>query len=105
VLLHTSWQFRGLAGVVTLLTGMIVISGLVGRYLFTAIPRAPEGPEGYEPAPGYGSENLDWEPDEPSSARRALAVWYIFHIPLGAVLFLASFVHIAGALYYATFLR
>ncbi|NNJ09775.1 hypothetical protein EKD04_005500 [Chloroflexales bacterium ZM16-3] len=45
VLLHTAWQFNGLAGVVTLLTVVVVGSGIVGRYLYTAIPRTVEGAE------------------------------------------------------------
>ena len=32
VLLHSSWKFNGLAGIVMLLTVLIVISGFVGRY-------------------------------------------------------------------------
>ncbi len=45
VLLHTAWQFQGLAGVVTLLTAAVVGSGFVGRYLYTAIPRTVDGAE------------------------------------------------------------
>lgn len=45
VLLHTSWRFNGLAGVVTLLTLLIVFSGFVGRYIYTAVPRAADGVE------------------------------------------------------------
>ncbi|RPI81059.1 MAG: hypothetical protein EHM41_21440 [Chloroflexi bacterium] len=43
VLLHTSWKFNGLAGVVLLLTVIIVISGFIGRYIYTAIPRTADG--------------------------------------------------------------
>ena len=43
VLLHTSWKFNGVAGVLTLLTVVIVISGFVGRYIYTAIPRTADG--------------------------------------------------------------
>lgn len=45
VLLHTSWKFNGLAGVVLLLTVIIVISGFFGRYIFTAVPRTADGVE------------------------------------------------------------
>ena len=45
VLLHTSWKFNGLAGVVMLLTVVVVISGFVGRYIYTAVPRTAEGVE------------------------------------------------------------
>ena len=43
VLLHASWRFNGLAGVVTLLTLLIVLSGFIGRYIYTAVPRTAEG--------------------------------------------------------------
>ena len=45
VLLHTSWKFNGLAGIVTLLTVIIVVSGFVGRYIYTAVPRTADGIE------------------------------------------------------------
>jgi hypothetical protein len=45
VLLHTSWQFNGLAGVLTLFTIVIVASGFIGRYIYTAIPRTADGAE------------------------------------------------------------
>ena len=45
VLLHTSWKFNGLAGLVTLLTVIIVASGFVGRYIYTAVPRTADGVE------------------------------------------------------------
>ena len=43
VLLHSSWKFNGLAGIVMLMTVIIVISGFVGRYFYTAIPRSVDG--------------------------------------------------------------
>jgi hypothetical protein len=42
-LLHSSWKFNGLAGILTLFTLVIVISGFVGRYFYTAVPRSTEG--------------------------------------------------------------
>lgn len=45
VLLHPGWQFKGLAGVLSLLTILIVISGFIGRYIYTAIPRTTDGVE------------------------------------------------------------
>ena len=45
VLLHSSWKFNGLAGIITLMTGMVVASGFVGRYIYTAIPRTADGIE------------------------------------------------------------
>ena len=45
VLLHSSWKFNGVAGVAMLLTGVIVISGFIGRYIYTAVPRGLDGVE------------------------------------------------------------
>lgn len=45
VLLHPGWQFQGLAGVLSLMTVLMVFSGFFGRYIYTAIPRAHNGAE------------------------------------------------------------
>jgi hypothetical protein len=95
VLLHTSWKFNGLAGVTTLFTVVIVISGFVGRYIYTRVPRTLDGME----IEGTLSEAALRQ------ARRLMALWHTVHIPIGMALFVASFVHIGAALYYATFLK
>lgn len=180
VLLHTSWKFGGIAGVVSLLTLVVVLSGVVGRYIYTAIPRTASGAEVQaaeltariaaadaqieewraarpelatalaerltEPpdAPGKGiavilrrrraerdlrrsweraqsrvdarfraelAQVEDWvrrrrmlrrQIDSLATARRLLAGWHAVHIPIGMALFTAAFIHIGGALYYAT---
>ena len=95
VLLHTSWKFNGIAGVTTLFTVIIVVSGFVGRYIFTRIPRTLDG---LEIEGTLSQEAL-------KQARRLLALWHAIHIPIGMVLFISAFVHIGAALYYATFLK
>jgi hypothetical protein len=95
VLLHSSWKFHGLAGVSTLFTVVIVISGFIGRYIYTRIPRTLDGLE----IEGTLSESALRQ------ARRLLALWHTIHIPIGMALFISAFVHIGAALYYATFLR
>lgn len=129
VLLHTSMRFWGLAGVAMLLTVVVVISGLVGRYLYTAVPRAVEGAEpdaldrliarfetsgkasadlamasastpGDVQAMPAGRRSVDRRPDRLASRRKALAVWRSVHVPLTWALFAAALVHMAGALYY-----
>ena len=95
VLLHTSWKFNGLAGVTTLFTVIIVISGFVGRYIFTRIPRTADGLE----IEGTLSEQAL------KHARRLMALWHTIHIPIGMALFVSAFVHISAALYYATLLK
>ena len=95
VLLHTSWKFNGIAGVTTLFTVIIVISGFIGRYIFTRIPRTLEG---LEIEGTISQEAL-------KQARRLLAFWHTIHIPIGMTLFVSAFVHIGAALYYATLLK
>jgi len=95
VLLHTSWKFNGLAGISTLFTVIIVVSGFVGRYIFTRIPRTLDG---LEIEGTLSQEAL-------KQTRRLMALWYTIHIPIGMALFISAFVHIGAALYYATFLK
>ena len=95
VLLHTSWKFNGLAGAVTLLTIIIVLSGIIGRYIYTRIPRTLDGLE----IEGTLSEAALRQ------ARQFMALWHTVHIPIGMALFVSAFVHIGAALYYATLLR
>lgn len=45
VLLHSAWKFNGLAGIVLLLTVIIVLSGFIGRYIYTTVPRTADGVE------------------------------------------------------------
>jgi hypothetical protein len=43
VFLHAAWSFNGLAGVLTAMTAVVVASGFIGRYIYTAIPRTADG--------------------------------------------------------------
>lgn len=86
VLLHTAMKFEGLAGLAMLLTVIVVVSGLVGRYIYTAVPRTA------------GSDGV-------ATKRRVLATWHTVHLPLTWALFAAAFVHVVAALYYATLQR
>jgi hypothetical protein len=95
VLLHTAWKFNGIAGVTTLFTVIIVVSGFIGRYIFTRIPRTLDG---LEIEGTLSQEAL-------KQTRRLLALWHTVHIPIGMALFISAFVHIGAALYYATFLK
>jgi hypothetical protein len=45
VLMHTGLEFRGLAGITMLLTLLVVLSGFVGRYIYTSVPRTLAGVE------------------------------------------------------------
>jgi hypothetical protein len=181
VLLHTSWKFNGLAGLVMLFTMIIVASGVIGRYIYTSVPRNVDGieieskelegqirvidaelhawmeshPEKYQVlssrlAPsevGNGSRLVlgrvfdDWSARmkwwreagrmdrearlqakqlndllkrerilqrQLSSivvTRRLLGLWHEIHIPIGMVLFIAAFIHVIAAIYYATLLH
>ncbi|MGC8856222.1 MAG: hypothetical protein ACP5QU_05435 [Anaerolineae bacterium] len=95
VLLHSSWKFNGLAGATTLFTVIIVISGFIGRYIYTRVPRTLDGTiiEGAVPEAAL------------RRARQLMALWHLIHIPIGMGLFASAFVHIGAALYYATFLK
>lgn len=100
VLLHPAMRFHGLAGIVALLTLVVVVSGLVGRYIYTSLPRNLE-----EPLLPEQSRDLQRRPNGRVATRRALATWRTVHVPLTLLLFLTASAHIVGAIYYATLLR
>jgi hypothetical protein len=130
ILLHTAWSFKGLAGIVTLMTLIIVISGFIGRYIYTSIPRSTDGLEvetsAIEAEIDYikneiktldqtqskrlkqllmRQDSIQRQVDSLARARRLLSLWHTVHIPLGMALFTAAFIHIGAALYYATLLH
>jgi hypothetical protein len=132
VLLHSSWKFNGLAGVVMLLTGVIVASGFIGRYIYTAVPRSAEGIElnleeiegqvlQYEQKIQLVSgqtlvtpelkvltrqrDRLRRQAASLVRARRMLSLWHTVHIPIGLTLFALAFVHAGAAIYYASLLH
>ena len=72
VLMHTGLQFRGLAGVTTWLTAVVVLSGFIGRYLYT----------------------------RQESMRRWFRLWHTVHIPIGLTLFISLTIHIAATIYF-----
>lgn len=45
VLLHSAWRLGGLAGWTLFLTVLMVVSGFVCRYVYTALPRTVDGAE------------------------------------------------------------
>ncbi len=98
VLLHSSWKFNGLAGATLVLTGIIVISGFIGRYIYTRIPRTADGIED----PGLVGQ---MQVNMLANTRRLLSLWHTVHIPIGMALFTVAFTHILGAIYYATLLK
>jgi len=102
VLLHTAMKLRGLAGVSALITLLVVASGVVGRYLYTAIPRDVE-----EPNAGAGGPVREMPPARQRLAtqRSAVATWRTVHVPLTWVLFATAFIHSVAALYYVTLAR
>lgn len=65
VLMHTGLEFRGLAGFTMLLTVLVVASGFLGRYIYTAVPRTLAGVE-------VDRRTLQ---EQLSQQRAALAAW------------------------------
>jgi hypothetical protein len=100
VLLHTAMAFRGLAGLAMLLTVVVVVSGLTGRYIYTSVPRAVAGAEVAASEP-----DLERRLVRLLRRRRALATWHMVHVALTWALFAAASVHVVAALYYATLQR
>lgn len=92
VLLHSAWRFQGLAGVTLLLTAIIVLSGFIGRYIYTAVPRSAEGIEieaaELELAIAEGRRALErWAQDHPlpAGALKSALVGEAEGLPAGGV--------------------
>lgn len=134
VFLHTAWEFNGLAGVLTLMVAIVVVSGFIGRYIYSAVPRTADGAvleaqqlndtlaelrlaEAVGPATTDDAtarmrrdierriRTLERQIAALRWERRALATWHTIHIPLGMTMFVVAFAHIAAALYYGTLMR
>lgn len=117
IILHSSWRFSGLAGIVILLMFLIIISGFVGRYIYTAVPRTDGGDGPETGGPGFQREvcqsqlaalhGLGLRPQKLHQRiaamvfqRQSLSCWYFVHVPLGLTLFALAFFHIGAAAYY-----
>lgn len=82
VLMHSGLAFHGLAGFTMVMTAVVVLSGVIGRYLYRRLNR-----------PTADQTALQ-------RVQRLFAVWHIVHIPLGLALFISVALHIGAALYY-----
>ncbi len=98
VLLHSSWKFNGIAGISMLLTIIIVVSGFIGRYIYTRIPRTADGIEDQGLIGQIQTSAL-------IRARKLLSIWHTIHIPIGITLFLTALIHVLGSLYFSTLLK
>lgn len=109
VLLHPAMRFRGIAAALTLMTVIVVASGVVGRYIYTRVPRTVEvGVMGRAAQPSgadSGRGGVALPAARVGAARKGLATWRAVHVPLTFVLFIVAFIHIVGAVYYATLLH
>ena len=73
VLMHTALQFRGLAGFTMGLTALVVASGFLGRYFYTAIPHSLAGAEATADELGTEAKRMQMEIAQ-LSAKRSAAV-------------------------------
>lgn len=108
VFLHTAWDFKGLAGITMLLTGIVVLSGFVGRYIYTLLPRSADGVVLQEDEIDRlhpRNRRIGRQAARISIARRAFSLWHTLHIPLGMAMFAMAVIHIGAAVYYATLFR
>jgi len=120
IALHTAGHLHGAGGWAAIATAVVVVSGFTGRYLYTAIPRAPGGAE---LSPDEIDARLSDAELRLSGAdlgrrarrrltvetrrlrrrdltRRLLARWHTFHVPLSLALFTLVVIHVAIAIFF-----
>jgi hypothetical protein len=100
VLLHTAMKFGRLAGVAMLLTVVVVVSGVIGRYIYTTVPRTVE-----DTLPAGDVVAIDQRAQRLAARRGALATWRAIHVPLTWMLITTALAHAVAALYYVTLAR
>jgi len=123
VLLHTAFEFRGIAGATFVLMLVVVASGIAGRYIYTNVPKPPHhvvravaqhrvmmSASGgrLQPAapPAAAMQPLPQQDVRTSVMRRRMAAsWWLLHVPLAVAMVVLAIVHVVGALYYATLLK
>lgn len=135
VLLHTGFAFRGIAGASFVLVALVMVSGIVGRFAYTAVPKPPPGyaadvmrgwteataqlgvPRrtgavaadtasiGVRDVPRIEPQRLAHQARVAGRRRRVLAPWWLLHVPLAFAMFALAVIHVLGALYYATLLK
>ncbi len=131
VIIHTEGSLLGLAGASILMMLVVSVSGFLGHYIYTRIPRNSMGKEKelaelkseLEKNTAEMNENLESHPDDISvaklrykinrterqirqleNARRLLAGWRTWHIPMTALFLLVVVIHILSMLYYGSYL-
>ena len=100
VLLHTAMKFGRLAGVAMLLTVVVVVSGVIGRYIYTRVPRTID-----DDLPAAEVVVIDQRMQRLAARRGALATWRAIHVPLTWALIVTAMAHAVAALYYVTLAR
>jgi hypothetical protein len=122
--LHAAGHWHGVGGWAAIATAVVVASGFTGRYLYTAIPRAPSGTPltGHEIDAALSNAELRLTSADLGArarrritaesarlrrrsgrlemTRRLLARWHTFHVPLTLALFTLVVIHVVVALYY-----
>ncbi len=124
IVLHAAGHLHGPGGWAAIGTAIVVGSGFTGRYLYTAIPRAPTGSElspreieaelssaelrlsgadlGARARKKLTRETtrLRRRAGAAATMRRLLSGWHAIHVPLTLAMFTLVVIHIAIALYY-----
>ncbi len=131
VIIHTKGSLNGLAGISILMMVVVSVSGFLGHYIYTRIPRNSMGKEKelaemkseLEKITNEMNENLKSHHDDPAvsklknkvkkierqikqmdNARRLLAGWRTWHIPMTIIFLLIVIIHILSMLYYGSYL-
>ncbi len=124
IALHTAGHLHGAGGWAAIATAVVVASGFTGRYLYTAIPRAPSGlpltPVEIEAQlsnaelrlssadlVGRARKRLDRDTTRlrrrsraAARMRRLLSGWHTIHVPLSLALFTLVAIHIAISIFF-----
>jgi uncharacterized membrane protein (DUF106 family) len=125
VIVHADGSFGGLAGISMAMMVIIIISGFLGHYIYTRIPRTSLGKEKklvelkneldnikFEVGEDLQSqpsnliikiEKLEKQITQLDTLKRQLSGWRSWHIPMTIIFVLIVIIHMISVLYYGNY--
>jgi hypothetical protein len=130
VIIHANGSFNGLAGLSIAMMVVVSVSGFLGHYIYTRIPRNSMGKEKkltelkkeLENIKNEINMNSELQPKNPKysklskkaerlkrqikqldTARRLLSGWRTWHIPMTIIFLLTVIIHMISLLYYGNY--
>ncbi len=100
VLFHTSFKFGGLVAVSFWSMVAVFVSGVIGRFIYIAIPRTSEGRElslneVRDMNAGMSKVDIEKKLDKLRHLHKIFAWWHVAHLPFALIMLIIMLIHVA----------